>query len=159
MGQSTNAMLMYGYHLGGPDGGWEIQQADEFGGLDVNQIPWLRLDDESDFITQAEQKLLESVGFTETDWQADGYFDRERAAEARLGVTFESHCSGDYPMWVLAAAEMTAYRGDARIVDLAALAQQVADEGWDDKLAAAVEALGITPKQAKPAWLLCSYWG
>lgn len=31
--------------------------------------------------------------------------------------------------------------------------------GWDAKLARALEVLGITPKQEKPGWLLCAFYG
>lgn len=159
MGQSTNGMLVYGYNFGGLDG-WEIEEAGEYGEW---QPEWLNSDsdeDEDDDVIEAAGKvLLASVGFAETDWQADGYYDRKRAAEARLGVEFDSYCSGDYPMWVLAADVTTVYRGDVKVIDFAALEQAREDGDWDAKLAAAVQALGVTPKQDGPKWLLVSYWG
>jgi hypothetical protein len=155
MGQSTNGMLVYGYNFG-----WEIEEVGEYGEWHPS---WLNSDsdeDESgDVIEAAGKVLLASVGFAETDWRADGYHDRLRAAEAQLGVEFDSYCSGDYPMWCLAAHITTVYRGDVKEIDFGALEKARVDGGWDGKLAAAIQALGVTPKQAQPRWLLVSYWG
>lgn len=164
MGQSTDAMLMYGYHLGGDDAGWEVEETDEYGALDASQIPWV-LDEEHeegtdfDLVEEAGALLMASVGFTETDWRAEGYYDREKAAKAELGVTIKTHCSGVTPMYVLAAHCVTARRGHVDEIDFEALSREVAEKAADAKLAAALQALGITPKQDNPRWLLCSYWG
>lgn len=164
MGNSARAKLMYGYRLGGGDGEWEVNEVDEYGSLDTARFAWLPAadedDEEDDFITEAEKHLLVTIaGFTETDWRVDGYFQREREAKARLGVAFESHCSGESPMYVLATTKISAEWGEVEAVDFAALTQQAVDERWDAKLATALRALGITPKQEQPGWLLCSYWG
>lgn len=162
MGTSTDAMLMYGYHLGSDDGGWLIEEVDEYGSIDYSRVEWLAEyseDDEIDVVDLAEKRLLASVGFTETDWQAEGFYERQEAAEDRVGVAFESHCSDQVPMYVLCAAKYLAYRGDALPLDLGQLVARVADDGLDAKLSVALATLGITPKQKRPAWLLCSYWG
>lgn len=153
MGQSTNGMLVYGYNFGGEEGGWQLAEVDEY---EPWEPEWMGDDD---VISAAGERLLASVGFTETDYKAEGYFDRKKAAEDRLGVEFDSFCSGDYPMWVLAADVTTVYRGDVKEIDFAALEQAREDGDWDAKLAAAVQALGVTPKQDGPKWLLVSYWG
>lgn len=155
MGNSADAMLMYGYNLGGDDTGWEIVELDEDGCLDRSRLAWL----DDDRTEDAETHLLASVGFAEDDWRAEGYFERKQAAERRVGVTFKNHCSGDSPMLVMSAHTITADWGNAQTIDLTALAQLVVDEGMDAKLAAAITALGMTPKQQSPAWLLCAYWG
>lgn len=159
MGQSTNAMLVYGYHLGGGDSDWLVQDAGEYG--ELPELDWYNPDGAGDdLITAAEKRLLAQLAdFTETDWQVDGYFDRERAARARLGVEFESHCSGEYPMYLLVAKRITAYRGDAKEIDFPALAAEVEAAGADAKLRAALDALGLQPTQERAQWLLCSYWG
>lgn len=153
MGQSTNGILAYGYNLGGGDGEWQVAEADEYGGLTVD---WLDPESEDGVETAIEERMLASVGFTE-QWQPgiDGYFDRKKAAEARLGVELESYCSGDYPMYLLAAtgSVQTAYRGDCDPASFDI------DPSWDGKLAAALAALGMTPTQDQAKWLLCSYWG
>ncbi|MFC9465187.1 hypothetical protein [Streptomyces coelicoflavus] len=159
MGQSTDALLVYGYHLGGGDG-WELEGLGEYGELPA--LPWYDSEDEGDdFQGAAERRLLAQLaGFTEV-WQpgSDGYFDREREAKAALGVELETHCSGSYPMYLLIAKGITAYRGEVEPIDFAALAAEVEEKGADSKLRAALDALGITPKQPRPGWLLCSYWG
>lgn len=160
MGMSTNAMLVYGYHLGGGDSDWLVQDAGEYG--ELPGLDWYSADDEdgNDFITAAEKHLLTQLAdFTETDWQADGYFDRERAAKARLGVEFESHCSGEYPMYLLITKGITAYRGSVETIDFAALQAEVDRVDADAKLRAALAALGLQPTQERAQWLLCSYWG
>lgn len=160
MGQSTNGMLVYGYDLGGGEEEWKVREADKYGGLEG--LDWLPDpdDEDSDGIADAMMtRLLAASGFTETDWEADGYFGRVRAAEEALGVEIETYCSDDYPMSVLAAKTLTAYRGDCDVLDMAALNDPGTLAGYDAKLAAALVALGLTPVQEKPAWLLCSYWG
>lgn len=160
MGQSTNAVLVYGYNLGGGEIDWLVEEANgEYGEL---HLDWFNEDDESgenDFIEAAEKRLLAAAGFTETDWRADGYFARKREAEKGLGVEFESYCSGDYPIYTLAAHVITVHRGDCKQLSLDELARLPRENGWDDKLAGALRTLGLTPKQAEPAWLLVSYWG
>ncbi len=74
-------------------------------------------------------------------------------------MEFESYCSGDYPMYVLAAKVITVRRGYSKLIDLDRLKNDPAQHGWDEKLAAAVQTLGVTPKQEKPGWVLVSYWG
>lgn len=153
MGVSTDAMLLYGYDLGSGEE-WKIEGVDQYG---VLERAWLGEDDE--FSEAAMRVLLASIGFTETDWQVEGFFRRQREAEERLVVSLESHCSDEYPMWVLAAQKVVASRGTALVVDFAELDAQRQAGDWDDKLRAALEALGITPTQAEPCWLLASNWG
>ncbi|MGW1950116.1 hypothetical protein ACWCRC_38155 [Streptomyces sp. NPDC001940] len=160
MGQSTNAMLAYGYDLGGEEE-WKLEGLGEYG--ELPELPWFNEDDgEGDgFQEAAERRLLaEITGFTET-WSpdSDGYFDRERAAKARLGVQFDTHCSGDYPMFLLATKVITVHRGSVDEIDMMALATEPEANDWDEKLHTALHALGITPTQEKAQWLLCSYWG
>lgn len=155
MGQATDAILAYGYDLGGD--GWKLEGLGEYG--ELPPLDWW--DDEDDFATAAERHLLTQVaGFTET-WadRREGYFDRERAAKARLGVTIDTYCSGSCPMYILAAYVATVKRGDCEVIYPAGMSQRPAEEGWDAKLTAALDALGIRPTQERAQWLLCSYWG
>lgn len=156
MGTSTNAMLVYGYDLGSDDE-WKLEGAGEYGEYDFNAHDWYGEDE--GFEESVEVKLLAAHGFTETDWQVDGYYQRQRAAKAAMGVEVVAHCSGDYPMHVLAARRITASRGECKAVDFDALNREAAEGGYDEKLRAALAALGLTPKQERARWLLCSYWG
>ncbi|MFF9118282.1 hypothetical protein ACF09Y_22230 [Streptomyces massasporeus] len=156
MGQSTNGILAYGYDLGGEEE-WKLQGLGEYG--ELPDLPWHA--EGEDFQEAAERRLLAQLAdFTET-WQpgSDGYFTREQEAKARLGVEFDTYCSGDYPMYLLATKVITVYRGSVEHIDMAELVTAPETNGWDEKLRAAVQALGITPTQEKPKWLLCSYWG
>jgi hypothetical protein len=140
MGTSTNGILAYGYDLGDPQ--------DDF---DPDDFPWY--DEDEGFDESAEKALLAAHGFTETDWRADGYFERKSAAEKTIGVELVAHCSGDYPMYLLAAARQTARRGYVEVVD------RTVPDNADERLRWALGVLGITPKAEKPQWLLVSYWG
>jgi hypothetical protein len=156
MGVSTNAMLVYGYDLGS-DEGWKVRETDEDGY--TLTVDWYDEDHEDEFVEQAGNRLLADAGFTETDWRSDGYFDRKAEAERAIGVEFESHCSGDCPMWILAAHTVTAHRGGVKQIDLTALALDPGRGDWDAKLRHALTVLGLTPTQEQAAWFLCSYWG
>jgi hypothetical protein len=162
MGTSTDAILAYGYDLGGGDE-WQVRELDEYGSLIPNTGGWVpdpETEDDYDLIGLAERHLLNASGFTETyEDGRDGYLGRERAAKEALGVAFEAYCSGEYPMHVLAAKVLTAYRGDVQDAAAFILAAEETRPEMDAKLRAALEVLGVTPVQEKPAWLLCSYWG
>lgn len=155
MGMSTDAILAYGYDLGGGDG-WKINGLGEYGELPT--IDWYDPESDEDFEEAIERRLLAQIAnFTETDWRVDGYHARKNAAKAQLGVKLVSHCSSEYPMWVLAAHSTTAWRGSPHLFDPAELG--TVPPAWDDKLRAALAALGVTPTQERPQWVLCSDWG
>lgn len=154
MGMSANAVLAYGYDLGGEE--WKVREVGEYGAL---TLPWFNEDDEDDFVTAAKKRLLVAAGFVEDDWQVDGYFARQREAKDRLGVEFETYVSLDYPQYILAAKVITAGWGDSELVDVTALQCEPLENHWDDKLTAALKTLGLTPTQEQPGWLLVSYWG
>jgi hypothetical protein len=161
MGMSTKAILAYGYDLGGDSSEWKVEGAGEYG--ELPDLDWYDPDDEDGdgFETVAITRLLASVADFTEEWEpdAEGYFDRQREAEARVGVEVRTHCSGDYPGFILATKVITVYRGDVEQIDPAWMATAPGEGDWDAKLAAAIEALGITPLQEQPRWLLCSYWG
>ncbi|MBT2449459.1 hypothetical protein J7F03_20680 [Streptomyces sp. ISL-43] len=156
MSTSTNAVLAYGYNLGGDDAGWTFRETGEYG---EPNLDWYDNEAEDDFATAAEARLLASVGLTEKwgDNPDGGFWEREKAAKARLAVELDSYCHVEHPMYVLAAKVITVYRGDAKILDPTELAAIPPE--WDERLAAAVAALGITPDQERPGWVLVSYWG
>jgi len=91
MGNSPQAKLVYGYQLGGDDGGWYIDEVDGYGEIDSELLPWLQDlngEDSEEFVTQTENRLLATIaGFTETDWQVDGFYARRIAARALLSTS------------------------------------------------------------------------
>ncbi len=159
MGITVKAELHYGYNLGDSEtDGWQFAEVsdEEYNGTPT--MPWW--DEDGDGLAgQAEKVLLAAVGFTETDWSADGYFDRQREAKARLGVAFEiTGYEGGRTLIVASGTERTAYSSEATEIDPAVLASTTTD-AMDRQLADALRILGITPKQDKPAWLLTCYYG
>lgn len=135
MSVSTDAVFAYGYDLG------ELVELDWFG-------------EDDDFIEKAHQRLLEAHGFTET-WKEhrDGYYRRRTAAEQDMGVEILSHCSVDYPQYLLAAygTATTASRGNPRVIT-----RLDPPPGAQQKLSWALGVLQLEPPQDKPAWWLAS---
>jgi hypothetical protein len=148
MSSSTDAVLAYGYDLGdGP----------MFAGLDDYEYPdWMTED--GDFATDAVQRLLAAIGFTEK-WEdsTDGkYFDREEAAKAKLGVIIKTHCSETAPMYALCAAGTvtTANRGTPEVIT-----ELTVPMGARERLAWAIKTLGLDIGETRSEWLLFSYRG
>src|SRR5258708_344682 len=135
MGMSASGILAYGYNLGSGETEWEVQEVDEYGDLALH---WFNPNLDDDFTEAAKKRLLVASGFTETDWRADGYFDRKDEAEARVGVGFESYCSADFSEWILAAKVITVYQGHTKLLDVPRLAGDPETHGWDAKLSAAL---------------------
>lgn len=156
MGADPEARMAYGYDLGTV----EDFKAAERGEYGSPALPWFDEDDEDGFEDKAEKLLLTSVGFTET-WSREntGFHAREREAKARLGVEFDRCGTYEYPGWVLIAS------GSARSVEWAqTMTVNPAEIGaprpeWDEKLASALKALGITPTQDGPKWLAYPFYG
>lgn len=157
MGNAPYAKLVYGYDLDGSDE-WKIREVGDFGEPQLSWFPEVigEADDPRDFLDEADQRLLASVGFTETEW-SEGYNDRKKAAEARLGVRFERY--GGDPSSVVLAAKVVEVDWGSIPVDLGALVAEAAASDWDEKLLAALRVLDMTPTQEFPGWLLCAqYW-
>ncbi len=143
MGISSDGVLVYGIHLGSlVDGDFECPEFDE--------------DGSEDFESWAENRLLESVGFTETAWQAAKRYQRKANAIDRLKVKIVSHCSYDYPIYFLALNEIYAYRGYPKQLDPSLL--QI-EEGQDSALTEALVLLNIKVEDSTPHWWLASLWG
>lgn len=89
MGISSDGLLSYGYDLGGPEGGWQVAGAGEYG-----EAPHKWMDDDA----------------------YDGF--EEKLKEAGIeGVEIGLYCSYDYASFVLHAKEFTCRRGDCVKVD------------------------------------------
>lgn len=162
MGTSTDAKLIFGYHFGAEEGLLlrEAQESDSspYGLLKTDWFDGnAGIDDDresEDFFEAATKRLYDSIDGAppaEDDW------DRQGVVKERLGVWFESHCSVDYPMYVLATKVYTACRGDADVVNLPELTDGIGE--WTARLAHALSVLGVTPTEERPEWLLCSDWG
>lgn len=125
MGQSTDAILAYGYIL--PD---DVQ----------DDVDWADSDsDDYEGFEEESEKRLKAAGVN--------------------GVHMTSHCSHDYPMYVLATSTTTAWRGSPRIVDPLDMVTEPDAGDWDAKLRAGMALLGLTSEMPAPGWILCSDWG
>lgn len=163
MGMSADAHLAYGYDLGSGED-FKAVERNEYGSP---KLPWLPVDDEgftdsSAFDDLIEGVLLASVGFTE-EWKGGDptYWDRKQEAEKRCGVELAYSGHADYAGWVLVAknSERSVEWSEVMAVDLDELTNRPAYEGWDMRLADALTALGITPTQDGPRWLVFPSYG
>ncbi|MER6559777.1 hypothetical protein ABT300_18985 [Streptomyces sp. NPDC001027] len=162
MGQATDAILVYGYDLGGPDEGWKVHGLGKYG--ELPPLDWYDEDadeDDNDFVSAVESRMLAVVaGFTEQcepDARENGYYDRKTAAEKRIGVVTEMYCSHSSPMYALAAHSTTVHRGHIEYLDPDDMLSRPATQDWDSRLVVALDALGLTPLEQRPRWFLVSY--
>lgn len=157
MGSATNAILAYGYDLGGPCDKWNLQETDRYGSL--HGLDWY--DEDADFIEAAETQLLAVIAQFTEPWTRDahrtGYHERKEAAKASIGVRLGQHCSRTAPGYLLAVDITTAHRGSPVAVDIDDLNRRRLAYGWDLKLLEALAALHLTPTEYSPAWLLASF--
>lgn len=138
MGSSPRAELLYGIELG-------INC-----GFKYDELPaWFDEEGDEDWIASAEAHLLTAFGFTETDWQVEGYYQRKGAAETAMGVQVRSYGAGEDDSYLLAAVvHRTTWDSALAIPEL------VVPEGAEERLAWAVDALGVAPQVRQPRWLL-----
>lgn len=159
MGSCATSTLAYGYRLGGGACAWEIAEADEYGDWQPAWLPTFEEDDEPNMVEEMMKRLLWASGFTETDWQVDGYYSRRAEAEKRLGLEMIAHGSDGSESYVLAAHHIQTTWGDAQEIPIANLEDTRVFSDWDAKLQSALDILGIHPSQAKPEWLLLAFYG
>jgi hypothetical protein len=137
MGSTPRAHLAYGYDLGYIED-FKAAERDEYG---APQLPWFGDDDGSwDFGAQVEARL-------------------ENAGSRGVELMFSG--GEDLPGWVLTASgsESSAAWSEATPLNVIEMECRPADEGWDDKLTAALTALGITPTQPAANWLVYPTYG
>lgn len=171
MGQSTNAILFYGYcwseedtQLFGEDEDdtWEEVLAVRRGATN----PWTFYRESG---AEAQHNTLpygpqqdaaynawkEEVGFEEMyeTWAAT-----TKAIKSEYNVEVSSHCSCDYPMPYIYTHETEARRGFPQSIDIAELNQSPINY-WNDELARFVKELDIDISEAEgPGWFLVSNW-
>ena len=131
MSTSTAVVLAYGYNL---------VDSPEFTGLDAGQDFPDWWDGEDDFDTVALRRLLQA---------------EPEAKYCGLPVGFETHCSTDAPEYLMVVTETvtTALRGHPETITSLAVPDYA-----NDRLAWAVETLGLDVGGQKPRWLLAAYW-
>lgn len=142
MGQSTDAILAYGFEIHSPDEGWLTHEPDEH----IEAQSWYK--------TECFEECAEAGD--ECDCEPDlGEILTLALKGTPLSVV--SHCHRDYPVWMIVAHSIRAWRGDPKYLDLTALTNQA--NGWSTQFNHLWQKLGITPTQVEPRWILASDWG
>jgi hypothetical protein len=166
MGQSTNAILFYGYC-------WDEEEA----------CPWKigRGDADEDDADDWEARYARTKGCvpplakfpdrvaadgysTPKDYSAEeqaiidqhtAYWDEKRGLAEAAVCCVDTHCSGECPMPYVAvkASQTTSWRGHMKEITSLAV-----DPSWDAELAAFCAAMGIKTDGKKAAWWLVSNW-
>lgn len=163
MGQSTDAILFYGYCWDEErrslfdDKGGQIEWVDviaEQRGL-VN--PWNDYKERTD-LPYKEQRALTDKWADDHRKELDAYYASKRAIREEFGCEVDHHCSGDYPMPFVCVndSKVHASRGTPEgVVGLDV------DPEWDALLEKFMSELGISKPegQERPGWWLVSYWG
>lgn len=144
MSTSTDAILAYGYDLGGGDP-WKFTPVDGDG-------VWL-----PDWLVPSQLTGAQKAQFDE-DGEL-GTRDLMELAQKRLDdhdshIQLVEHCSSAYPSWILAVASYEARRGGPVAVPEAEPGRYVSP--WYQRLVKAQHLLGITCPGG-PAWLLASW--
>jgi hypothetical protein len=132
MGQSTDALLVYGFDLG-----------DEWSEDGLENM----LDED------IKAKIRQVEGFHDLEANISTYL---QANGVEHGVEIVHHCSCDYSMKLLGIEVVTAYRGDVQHLDLPELAHRCFAENWAANVGLAANLLGI-PEKA-PGWMMVSMW-
>lgn len=158
MGMHVSAKLIYGYHLKNDDQGWLVREVHDEGSDEYGlKLDWLGEDD--DFQSKAEDLLLAAAGFEDVgyDEDPDGWRTRSKEARARVAAVFVIG-GYQYSDLFLAADQHRADIGETTEIDPANLLASAGDAA-DEELRSALELLGLTPVQEKPAWLLTACYG
>ncbi|WP_158886168.1 hypothetical protein [Amycolatopsis anabasis] len=145
----------YGYDLGGWPMNWKVRELTEHG---APTAPWLdhEITTDDDFRALVEHRLLTTVaGFTDTDIDAADYQARRMEALIRTGVVLTTYGESGVEGWIL-SAESFCLEDWNETMDLsnADLGDETARKHWNAELSAALDALGFTPQQQRPCWLL-----
>lgn len=140
MGQSTDAILCYGFQFDDDEGSMP----------EFLRAPDDSKEDDKDF----EQFLLEKYAPELLEYTYQDYKKR-RAAIDSVGVTLVRHCSCDYPMHILAATASVHNASRGRPVDLG---QHIVSPTalWAECIRKFCADTGVEYKE--PSWLLCSDW-
>jgi hypothetical protein len=146
MGQSTNAILAFGFDLGAEEEDCvpEALRAacdDGDGGFDFETL----------VLADAGLREPNHQDYKAPEWRA--YWDAKDAAVKAYPVALEFHCSGEYTMYFLAiqGTVTTARRGYPQVVELASIAPEK-----EQALRDFCERFGI--EWVEPRWTVFSYW-
>jgi hypothetical protein len=159
MGQSTDAMVFYGYCW--PDEDTEFD-------TDLDEVvkailasrghadPW-----DAHYVGPKPFDAYKAWAATqEGAAEVESYRALKAAVEQELGVDWGSHCSGEcsMPYLFIRDTEITANRGYPKPLDPGSF---TVDPSWKGKLDAFLESQGIEPPEGEnqPGWWTASWWG
>lgn len=137
MGTSTDAILIYGVMLS------------DFDEEQYEELPFAGEEDD-DF----DDFILRRAGVP-TYGQEGHCFKKSREAVEKFPLTLVSHCSGEYPMWILGIKETYKRASRGHPVTLNGSLPTIPNDGVL-VLQAFCEEFGI---EFVPDWILCSDWG
>lgn len=155
MGTSTNAILCYGFCLEDENG-----ESEDF-------TPSFLVDGEDS--VDFEEFLLKLAGLqapyesfnaerfgSDPDYKKkwSDYFAKKREVKGRFGVDLVYHCSGEYPMYILAVSDSVKCARKGNPIELGQSVTK--QEEWANLLRGFCERANIEFKE--PQFILCSYW-
>lgn len=89
-------------------------------------------------------------------------YEITKEIQAEFDVSMDTHCHSEYrmPLVYVKGTMLQAWRGTPKAVPGGYLVNPSTWMGWDTKLRAFCDTLGITPPEGQePQWWLVSYWG
>lgn len=146
MGSPVVATLAYGFDLGNSEKFLALER-DKYGG----PAPSWYDDEGPEFVVQLYDALYAAIPGAPAEDNAD---KREAAAEEHFGVQVDFCGTDSFQGWVLIAVGSRQEACNADVLTLNLFQLQEPPGEWNDRLHAAVEALGITPTATWPAWLV-----
>lgn len=163
MGTSPYGVLVYGYALGGSEDGWKVQEVDTWGGLKTSWWAGYDLDDSEEGAACGPEDEGGAIGGLE-EGEDEEYGSAEEALEGAVErlpegpvkVSLVRLGHHEYTAHALAAWSKQAEWSSTVAVDFPELQERAVREDWDGVLREALRALGLTPVQDQPAWLLSS---
>ena len=158
MGSVARAHLAYGYDLGTADEA-RFAEVDEYG---APALPWF--DDEETDEDEGDRGFVEQLfnhlySLIPDPKPAEYDFERQEAAEEHFGITVEFPGHVDNSGLVLAVANTDRFVSWAETLELDSAEISRLRPEWDTKLTIVLAALGITPTQDSPKWLVFPSYG
>lgn len=145
MSTSIDALLAFGYDLGGDDSGWKLRDAEPGMILADFNLSWYD-ENQSDDVSIPELITLELQ-----EWQIGQTF-----------ITAQEYVSYDYPRTaVVITSSVITYRHGAAACNVSPKLLESDDhlDAWNAQLKLALDHLGLKPAQPRAEWLLMSFWG
>lgn len=152
MGMYPRAHVAYGFFLGSPSFGWELEGLGEYGELNR---PWMK-DDEEDCETTILRTLLLADGMAPGDLAGKESWELEDPLMERRNLELVGFGHGGYADYNYVLGAGREQRASAYVPEPINL---VVSKDADENLAWALRALDLVPKQQKAAWLSFPSYG